>query len=203
MSPTLHLQIMFSLFTFIYCLNRQKIWSQTETIRFVEGGDILLYLSGVDFYKKHLSNRNREIIRTPPKICFSLSPQHLERHFGWGATPKMHVEFLLLPIHQTALRARYMISSKVSVGMPSELMIGPRAKWWCQHYLEGNILGLMVIFDYLASTITGHIIRVEGSETGHPVLVGISITRQCIICIGPRCGDWLHKWVTRDDTRYD
>ena len=51
----------------------------------------------------------------------------------------------------------------------------------------------MVIFDYLASTITGHIIRVEGSETGHPILVSISITRQIIICIGPRCGDWLHK----------
>ena len=41
----------------------------------------------------------------------------------------------------------------------------------------------MVIFDYLASTITGHVIGVEGSETGHPVLVGISITRQFIICI--------------------
>ena len=51
-SPTLHLQIMFSLFTFIYCLNRKKIWSQTETIRFVEGGDILLFLTvGLTFIR--------------------------------------------------------------------------------------------------------------------------------------------------------
>ena len=35
--------------------------------------------------------------------------------------------------------------------------------------------------DYLAPAIAGHVVGVEGGETGHPILGGMSITGPCCV----------------------
>ena len=87
------------------------------------------------------------------------------------------------------MRTRCMISfSKVLVGVASGLTIEPGnddAKIIMSGDFEqsGKVDygGIGKNGDYLAPAIAGHVVGVEGGETGHPILGGMSITGPCCI----------------------
>ena len=78
--------------------------------------------------------------------------------------------------------------SKVLVGVASGLLIEPgndNAKIIMSGDFEqsGKVDkgGIGENGDYLAPAIAGHVVGVEGGETGHPILEGMSITGPCCI----------------------